>query len=676
MLGYIYLILSIVLGYTIVSFVFPQLKDAAKSSFSGRPLGLSAVFVLIPAWFTVGIITISWISYILACAFSGREIPLLLADEIAMIIAVVVSGIGIFFSIRRDGRQLKGEIKKITVSEQILFIFLAILFAVLIFITFHVAHGQLYVGLTVFGDFTPHISMIRSFSYGQNFPTQYSVCAGEDVKYHFMFEFLVGNLEFLGMRIDHAFNIPSFLSVISMFALFYSFACRISGKRSVGIISCILLTFRSSLSFLTFAADIPYGMPFFKSIFDNTDFIGSTNNENWGMWNLNVYINQRHFALGLCVMLIIFHLFLPRLFEAFDVMKEYGGGFKSYLAGSLLNIDGWKAENILMPIGAGVLLGALGFFNGAVLIGTVMILFFIAAVSQKRVEFIITAAIAGILSLIQTAVFTDGGVISFSLRYGFLSDNRTLASSILYVFRLLGFLPLVILIYFAFTNRMRKYLIFIFTVPFIFAFHISLTPDIAVNHKYIMISVMMLDIFAASAIVALFEYKKLSVKALAVIMLFVLTITGVYETYLIYKRNNPVNSIVNNLDDPLTVWVSENCSAKDLFLTSNYFLSNSSAASSIILGGAMLYNAWEYYGWSAGYNTAGRDEIVNEIYSSHDINRIRYLLDQVGIDYIVIDYANRTSDYYELNEEIFAKNFKVAYTQGSKLNKATIYYAR
>ena len=94
------------------------------------------------------------------------------------------------------------------------------------------------------------------------------------------------------------------------------------------------------------------------------------------------------------------------------------------------------------------------------------------------------------------------------------------------------------------------------------------------------------------------------------------------------------------------------------------------------MGGAMLYNAWQYYGWSAGYDTEARDRIVNEIYGGHDIERVRQLIDEVGIDYIVIDYANRTSEYYELNEELFIKNFKVAYTQGSRMNKATVYYAR
>ena len=62
---------------------------------------------------------------------------------------------------------------------------------------FHVSDGYLYSGFTVFGDYAPHTAMMRSFSLGINFTTQYPHFGGEDVKYHFMFQFLVGNLEYL-----------------------------------------------------------------------------------------------------------------------------------------------------------------------------------------------------------------------------------------------------------------------------------------------------------------------------------------------------------------------------------------------------------------------------------------------------------------------------------------------
>ena len=79
----------------------------------------------------------------------------------------------------------------------------------MMFYVFYIKDGILYSGLTVYGDYAPHTAMMRSFSAGNNFPTQYPHYGGADVKYHFMFQFLTGNLEYLGMRMDFAYNIVS-----------------------------------------------------------------------------------------------------------------------------------------------------------------------------------------------------------------------------------------------------------------------------------------------------------------------------------------------------------------------------------------------------------------------------------------------------------------------------------
>lgn len=152
--------------------------------------------------------------------------------------------------------------------------------------------------------------------------------------------------------------------------------------------------------------------------------------------------------------------------------------------------------------------------------------------------------------------------------------------------------------------------------------------------------------------------------------------TGIYDTYIITKRNNAKNSMVNNLDAPLTVWMEENCTKEDIVLTPNYYLSNSSNGSSVLLSGAMLYNAWQYFAWSCGYDTSGRDMIAAEIYSCQSLSKLKELIETAGIDYIVVERANRESLDYELNETIFENNFKVAYTEGADIDKLTVYYAK
>lgn len=84
--------------------------------------------------------------------------------------------------------------------------------------------------------------MMRSFSKGNNFPTEYPHFGGQDVKYHFMFQFLVGNLEFLGIRLDFAYNIESVLALLGFLMLLYSIAKRLTAGLAAGILTLVLFS--------------------------------------------------------------------------------------------------------------------------------------------------------------------------------------------------------------------------------------------------------------------------------------------------------------------------------------------------------------------------------------------------------------------------------------------------
>ena len=98
-------------------------------------------------------------------------------------------------------------------KEILLFVVLTAFVTVMMFYVFHMKDGLLYSGFSVYGDYAPHTAMMRSFSRGNNFPTQYPHYGGQDVKYHFMFQFLVGNLEYLGLRLDPGYNLVSIMSL-------------------------------------------------------------------------------------------------------------------------------------------------------------------------------------------------------------------------------------------------------------------------------------------------------------------------------------------------------------------------------------------------------------------------------------------------------------------------------
>ena len=229
MLGIIYLLLAGMLGC-----------EASKMlTGEGRSVsGINRIWLMLPASFGVGTLLLTWMVYIISWFFSvvGKaENPLLYGNIIGMTGAAVIM---ILLSVQKyrkqgsyriwniDKTQDKRRLKK----EILLFGLLTVFITYMMFYVFYIKDGILYSGLTVYGDYAPHTAMMRSFSAGNNFPTQYPHYGGADVKYHFMFQFLTGNLEYLGMRIDFAYNIVSTLSLVGFLMLLYQLALRITGK--------------------------------------------------------------------------------------------------------------------------------------------------------------------------------------------------------------------------------------------------------------------------------------------------------------------------------------------------------------------------------------------------------------------------------------------------------------
>ena len=193
MLGCVYLILAALLGREITHNFLPEQRMREK--------GITPLWVTFAASFGSGVLLMTWAVYIAAwllSVYSEAENPLFGAN------LMVMAAVGIFLLLccyRRKGsfgkfiKRLSGEVPP---AKEIVFllILLAGITWIMVFV-FHVSDGYLYSGFTVFGDYAPHTAMMRSFSLGNNFPTQYPHFGGEDVKYHFMFQFLVGNLEYL-----------------------------------------------------------------------------------------------------------------------------------------------------------------------------------------------------------------------------------------------------------------------------------------------------------------------------------------------------------------------------------------------------------------------------------------------------------------------------------------------
>jgi len=476
MIGLLYLFLCFTIGWVICSFVFPGLNQITWTDYDKRKIEFSPYLLLLPAWYVTGTLAITWATYLIALVFGKNEEPLFYANLIVMPVALLAS-VFVFYKKIYKNKEKKLVFfchdKKVIRLELLLLISIIILACILMWTTFFIKGNDLYIGVSVFSDFSPHIGMIRSFSYGNNFPTAYPHFAGEDIKYHFMFQFLVGNLEYLGLRLDYAFNIPSIISFISAFLLLYLLAVKITGKIGAGILACLFFAFRSGKALFTFLSELPKGTDLINALAVNTNFVANTPNENWGLWNLNVYCNQRHLAFGLTTIFLVLLLFLPNLYEMFEELKQLKfiamehkkiNEHKSFIAklGDKIKVAfftkaGWEVQDIRRSFATGVLMGSLCFFHGAAVIGCLTVLFVMAVLSKRRLEYLIVAIIAISMSFLQTNFFIHGSAVSTKFLFGFIAENKTLFGVASYLERLLGILPFVLLAAFCFEKGVGRY---------------------------------------------------------------------------------------------------------------------------------------------------------------------------------------------------------------------------
>ncbi len=670
MLGIIYIFVCLFTGCAICTIASPKLKHLTAKAYNRSEIFLSPYFVLLPAWFLSGTLCVTWTTYFVAYFFGESETPLKYANAIVMPLFLILSSL--CFILKRSKSKtntvflttdFRSQNSSIPWTDMVFLFLVTLLAASLMWTTFFISKDQLYVGPSVFSDFSPHLGMIRSFSKGNNFPTQYSHFAGQDIKYHFMYQFFIGNLEYLGMRLDYAFNIASIFSFISAFLLLFVLAVKISGKRSVGYLACLFFAFRSSESLFTYLSELPKGTNILQALGSNRDFIGYTTHEEWGLWNLNVYCNQRHLAFSIAVILLVIMVFLPHLYAMFETIKEE----KRFFQTIFLTKKGWAVQDLRLAIVTGVFLGSIAFWNGAALIGAFTVLFILAICSERRLEFLITAVTAAGLSMMQAKFFISGSAVSTKLYFGFLAENPTLFGVMDYLKRLLGILPVILIAAFLAGNTVRKYLMVAFLAPMILAFTLSLTPDVTVNHKYIMIAIMLLGILAADYLVQLFEEKKIWITLVGILITISLTATGFYDYTTVLRKNQSSFAFVFDLNDTLSSWIQENSNSKDIFLTSNYALNR------VVLGGAMLYQGWTYYAWSAGYDTMARDVQVKLMYEADSKEALKSLVKMNHIRYIIVDNDNRISKEYDMNEENIKNTYTSVYQDGEGEWTTTVY---
>ena len=161
-------------------------------------------------------------------------------------------------------------------------------------------------------DFGHSLSMIRSMSWGQNIPFLSPFVSGAVHIYYFMFYFWVALFERAGFHIASAVNIPSIFSLSVFFIALYFFASRTFSSRLIGIIAVLFTIFHSNLTFIYYSLKKGLSVATFMGIWRNSTYLfnGPDDGSRISLGRtMNAFVNQRHFAFSLALVLCLFLLF-------------------------------------------------------------------------------------------------------------------------------------------------------------------------------------------------------------------------------------------------------------------------------------------------------------------------------------------------------------------------------
>jgi len=664
MIGVIYLLLATILGRLLFEWLLSAgFNRCLAKDFNGDLPRVPRAVVIWPASFVLGTLVLTWFIYALGCFWETDAQPLYRANRFGLIV-LVLSLLVVFIRARETVAacffrppKFKGHYIPWVLTFSLLTGSTALMWQ-----TLHIAtNHQLVVGLSVFSDFGPHLAVIRSFSHGKNFPTEYPHFPTGHARYHFMFQFLSGNLEYLGLPLDWAFNLPSILSFTSCLLLLYALAVLLTGSRLAGVLSILFFFFRSSLAWWDLLIHTKPA-EWFSYIVTNDTFLGNTEHEEWGLWSQNIYVNQRHLAFALCLLWLTVVLVLPYIREGLSVVRNRAtnGFWKNFF---LSKAAWWPAEGFRVFIALGIFLGLAAFWNGAVVIGALLLLFGLTFWSRARLGFGVLALFSLVLAFAQNRLFLGPSALAIQphIEIGFLAAfPHDVHNIVVYYFSLLGLLPFAVI---GALILLRKQgglalsaLATVFVLPTVLATTVQFTPDIAINHKYVFLSIVLFNIIAAGGVACLWSRRNALARSVAVAATFCLTATGAIDLVTLIHRNASERALIVDLQDPLLVWAERNTRANEVFLTDWYSLHP------ILLSGRRIFYGWPYYAWGAGYDVRTREEIVKAIYGGTDPETVRSLLRENGLRYIIIDAGNREQKLYKLNETLLRSLFPVVFS--------------
>ena len=672
----------------------------------------------------VGLLVSSWFTYLAGLAFFWASRPLVWANLLFFIAAIAVLSWPKWRS-----RIVKGGSAKVHearsalylprpkgsgIADWMLIAAYVVLVSWMMFASFNTRGGKLQIANPEYSDFGPNTALMQSFAVGHNFPTEYPHFSGDRIRYHFLFYFQTGNLEFLGLDPAWSLNLLSIATLVAMLVIVMTLGEVLFNSRAVGRVGSLLFFFFGSLAYVPFLHKQASVRSAIQAITHQREYLQTIfpyRGEAWGTWSQVTYLNQRHFAsaIGILLLVLVFLVIRYRAMAAkqanqgisTDMMKTRENGLPDPApissSGYPSRLQDVREPRIEMPsvsvateprqetvviterfvanlppfIFSGVLLGLLPMWNSAVFMAAAAILGLLFILCPLRRQMLVLAVISGVIALPQMLYLSTGSGranMPKLLHWGYTIDHPTVANVAKYLGFTFGFKWLLIALALLLATNLQRRFFLAFLSLIAIAFCFQFTIEVLANQKFIHIWVITANLFVAFALWRLWHFSlagtTLPGKFAAILTTLLIIPGGIIDFFPIH---NTGWSEVTYMNDPLIDWLNKNTTPREIFLTDRF------VNHPILMAGRRVFYGWPYYSWGAGYDASKRDRVYTELFENRDPWKVYHLLKENGISYVGFDGAVRHAQFIKHpNEQVYATYFPKVF-EDSRYNGLIIY---
>jgi DNA-binding beta-propeller fold protein YncE len=672
----------------------------------------------------VGLLVSSWFTYVAGLGFAWTSQPLLWGNLLFFATAIAVLSWP-----KWKGRIVKDTSAKVHetgaglyvprakgsgIADWLLIVGYVVLVSWMMFASFNSKGGKLQIANPEYSDFGPNTALMQSFAVGHNFPTEYPHFSGDRIRYHFLFYFQAGNLEFLGLDPAWSLNFLSITTIVAMLVLVMTLGEVLFNSRAVGRLGSLLFFFFGSLSYVPFLHKQASARAAIQAITHQREYLPTIfpyRGELWGTWSQVTYLNQRHFAsaIGILLLVLVFLVIRYRTFRPTHFTNHSPGNTSAQEANAFSEIvpdrfpeRGGSAETVAqstaevasMPvvtatqqqpvfrserflaslpgfIFSGVLLGLLPMWNSAVFIAAAAILGLLFILCPLRLQMLALAVTSGLIALPQMLFLSSGSGRAHMpklLHWGYTIDHPTVENVAKYLGFTFGFKWLLIALALGFATSLQRRLFIAALSLLAVAFCFQFTIEVLANQKFLHIWVIVANLFVAFALWRLWHLSlagtTLPGKFAAIVATLVIIPGGIIDFFPIH---NTGWSEVTYRNDPLIDWLNKNTTPREIFLTDRF------VNHPILMAGRRVFYGWPYYAWSAGYDASKRDRVYTELFENRDPWKVYRLLKENGIRYVGFDGAVRQAQFIKRpNEQLYATYFPKVF-EDSRYNGLVIY---